>query len=105
LPYTNFGDESACLMADNVRNEVVTIHRSLVMLKMLSLYTQVSFAINYFVKKTRVQHSFLHLQHTGHQLWLDGARLRGLDVILWTPVAIILRIYVSLKVKPHFIRK
>jgi hypothetical protein len=32
-------DESACLMADNTRNEVITIHRSQEMLKMLSLYT------------------------------------------------------------------
>jgi hypothetical protein len=26
--HTNFADESVCLMANNVRNEVVTIHRS-----------------------------------------------------------------------------
>jgi hypothetical protein len=37
--HTNFTDESACLMADNVWNEVVTIHRSQDVLKMLSLYT------------------------------------------------------------------
>jgi hypothetical protein len=36
--HTNFADESACLMAYNVRNEVVTIHRSQEVLKM-SLYT------------------------------------------------------------------
>jgi hypothetical protein len=34
--YTNFPDESACLTADNVRNEVVTIHRSHEVLKMVS---------------------------------------------------------------------
>jgi hypothetical protein len=34
---TNFIDESACLTADDVRNEVVTIHRSPEMLKVLSL--------------------------------------------------------------------
>jgi hypothetical protein len=34
--HTNFADESACLTADNIQNEVVTIHRSKVMLKMLS---------------------------------------------------------------------
>jgi hypothetical protein len=34
--HTNFADESACLTADNVRNEVVTIHRSQEVLKMLS---------------------------------------------------------------------
>jgi hypothetical protein len=33
--HTNFADESACLTADNVPNEVVTIHRSQEMLKML----------------------------------------------------------------------
>jgi hypothetical protein len=37
--HTNFVDESACLMANNVRNEVVTIHRSQEVLKMPSLYT------------------------------------------------------------------
>jgi hypothetical protein len=36
---TNFADESVCLLPDNVRNEVVTIHRSQEVLKMLSLYT------------------------------------------------------------------
>jgi hypothetical protein len=34
----NFADESACLMADNFRNEVVSIHRSQEALKMLSFY-------------------------------------------------------------------
>jgi hypothetical protein len=37
--HTNFADESASLMADNVRNEVVPIHRSQEILKMISLYT------------------------------------------------------------------
>jgi hypothetical protein len=37
--HTNFADESACLMVDNVWNEVVTIHRSQEVLKMLSHYT------------------------------------------------------------------
>jgi hypothetical protein len=36
--HTNFRDESGCLTADNVRNEVVKIHRSQQALKMLSLY-------------------------------------------------------------------
>jgi hypothetical protein len=35
---TNFASESACLMANNGQNEVVTIHRSQEVLKMLSLY-------------------------------------------------------------------
>jgi hypothetical protein len=30
---TNFADESICMLADNVRNEVVTIHRSQEVLK------------------------------------------------------------------------
>jgi hypothetical protein len=34
-----FADESACLTANNVQNEVVTSHRSQEVLKMLSLYT------------------------------------------------------------------
>jgi hypothetical protein len=34
--HTNFADESACLTADNVRNEVVTIHKSQEVLEMLS---------------------------------------------------------------------
>jgi hypothetical protein len=34
--HTNFADESAWLTADNVRKEVVTIHRSQEVLKMLS---------------------------------------------------------------------
>jgi hypothetical protein len=36
--HTNFADKSACLTADNFRNEVVTIHRSQEVLNMLSLY-------------------------------------------------------------------
>jgi hypothetical protein len=32
----NFADESACLIAKNVQNEVVTMHRSQVVLKMMS---------------------------------------------------------------------
>jgi hypothetical protein len=36
--YMNFVNKSECVTADNVRNEVVTIHRSQEVLKMLSLY-------------------------------------------------------------------
>jgi hypothetical protein len=36
--HTNFADESTCLLIDNVRNEVLTIHRPHRALKMLSLY-------------------------------------------------------------------
>jgi hypothetical protein len=36
---TNFADKSICLLADNIGKEVVTIHRSQVVLKMLFLCT------------------------------------------------------------------
>jgi hypothetical protein len=36
--HTNFADESACLTADNGRNDVVTIHTPQEVLKILSLY-------------------------------------------------------------------
>jgi hypothetical protein len=36
--HTNFADESPCLTAEDIRNEVLTIHRSREVLKMLSLY-------------------------------------------------------------------
>jgi hypothetical protein len=42
------------------------------MLKMLSSLHVDFFAINCFIKKTQVQQSLLHLQHTGHQLSLEG---------------------------------
>jgi hypothetical protein len=42
---TYFANESICLLADNVRNEVVTIHRSHEVLKMLSLYMQTFLAL------------------------------------------------------------
>jgi hypothetical protein len=44
----------------------------------------------------------LALQHNRHQLSLDGAGLRGLDVDSVNSVAIILRNFVSLQVKPRF---
>jgi hypothetical protein len=53
MVHMNFTNESACLMADNIRNEVVTIQRSQGVLKMLSLYMGISFSINCFVKKCR----------------------------------------------------
>jgi hypothetical protein len=34
--HANFVNESACLMVDNIQNELVTIHRSQDVLKMLS---------------------------------------------------------------------
>jgi hypothetical protein len=67
-------------MADDIQNEVVTIHRAREVLKMLSFYTQISFAITCFVKKQQVQQSFLYLLHTRHKISLDGAGLCGLDV-------------------------
>jgi hypothetical protein len=48
--HTNFADESACLTADNVRNQLVTMHRSQEILKMLSFLHVDSFR-NCFVKK------------------------------------------------------
>jgi hypothetical protein len=36
--HSKFADESICLLADNVWNEVVTIHRPQMVLEMLSLY-------------------------------------------------------------------
>jgi hypothetical protein len=38
--HTNFADESLCLSADNIRHEVVTLHRSQKVFKMLSFYRQ-----------------------------------------------------------------
>jgi hypothetical protein len=38
--HTNFADESAFLTADNVRNEVVTVHKSQHKLRMLCFYIQ-----------------------------------------------------------------
>jgi hypothetical protein len=40
--------------------------------------TYIAFAV--VSLKTQVQQLFLHLQHTRHQLSLEGAGLRGLDV-------------------------
>jgi hypothetical protein len=37
--YTDFAYVSTCLMADNIEDEVVTIHRSQEMLKILFRYT------------------------------------------------------------------
>jgi hypothetical protein len=38
--HTNFVYESACLVAENIRCEAVSIHRQQVALKMLSLYME-----------------------------------------------------------------
>jgi hypothetical protein len=50
--HANFAYESACLMADNIQNKVVTIHRSQEMLKMLSS-VHVDIFCNSFVKNRR----------------------------------------------------
>jgi hypothetical protein len=73
--HTNFANESACLMADDILNKVVTIHRSQEVLKMLSLYTQLIGLL-----KTQIQQYFFHLEHTRCQSPLDGAGLRGFHV-------------------------
>jgi hypothetical protein len=57
------------------------------------------------LKKHKSNNPSIHLQHAKHQLSLDGAGLHGLDADSVDPVAIILRIYVSLQVKRCFIRK
>jgi hypothetical protein len=62
--HMNFANESACLTGDNIQNEIVTIRRSQEVLKMLSLYTQISFTINCFIKK---QMSNILLALTVHQ--------------------------------------
>jgi hypothetical protein len=51
--HTNFADESMCLAAGNLRNEVVAIHKLQEMLQIPPLYTYITFVINYFVKKHR----------------------------------------------------
>jgi hypothetical protein len=50
---TNFADESACLTADTVRNEVVAIHRSQEVSKMLSLYVYILSKLIILLKKHR----------------------------------------------------
>jgi hypothetical protein len=77
--HTNFADESAFLTADNIWNEVVTMHRSQEVLKMLSLYTEIFLQLIVSLKNTGTT-ILLALQHTRHQLSLDGAGLCGLDV-------------------------
>jgi hypothetical protein len=53
VAHMNFADELACLTANNIWNEVVTIHRSQEVLKMLSSLHLGSFCINCLVKKPR----------------------------------------------------
>jgi hypothetical protein len=103
--HRNFANESICLLADAVQNEVAAIHRSQEVLKILSLYTYTYFAINCFVKKTRVQQFFLRSRHTRHQLSLDGARLCELDVDSVKSSSDYFAYLWSLQVKPCFIRK
>jgi hypothetical protein len=42
--HMSFADESACLVGDNIQNEVVKIHRSQEVLKILSVDTWISLA-------------------------------------------------------------
>jgi hypothetical protein len=65
----NFDDESACLMTDNISNDMVTNQRSQVLKMSSSLHIDIF--CNCFIK-IQVQHSFLHLQHITHQLSLVG---------------------------------
>jgi hypothetical protein len=64
---THFANESACLRADNIRNKEVTIHRSHGVLKIVSLYTKISFTINCFVKNTSTTGTTILLALTAHQ--------------------------------------
>jgi hypothetical protein len=77
--HTNFAKESACLRVINIPNEVVTIHRSQEVLKILSLYTQISFTINCFIKRNRYNNPSCTYITPDSQLSLDGAGLHGLD--------------------------
>jgi hypothetical protein len=70
--HTNFADESACPTADNVRNEVVTIHGSQKVLKMLSPLNVDIFSQLIVSLRTQAQRSYLNVQHIRHQLSLDG---------------------------------
>jgi hypothetical protein len=74
--HTNFANESACLAADGLRNEVVTIQKSQEVLKMLALYMTVSFAINCSIKNTSTT---IFLAFRAHQTPASTGRSR----ILW----------------------
>jgi hypothetical protein len=74
----NFADESTCLTADNAWNEVVTIHRSQEVLKMLSLYTWMLSTV--VLLKNRGATILLALKPTRQKLSVDGAGLHGTDV-------------------------
>jgi hypothetical protein len=62
--HRNFADETIYLLANTIRNEVVTIHRSQEALKMLSVYTWISFSIKRSVKKQDQRKIVLN---TGHE--------------------------------------
>jgi hypothetical protein len=66
--HANISDESA----DNIWNEIVTIHRSQVLKILPSVHVDIFLCNQFFRYKTQVQHSFLHLEHTRHQFSLDG---------------------------------
>jgi hypothetical protein len=78
--HMNFADDSVCLTADMCQNEVVTIHRSQEVLKILSLYMYISFAINCFVKKHRYSNPSCTYSTPNNHLSWDVAELYGLDV-------------------------
>jgi hypothetical protein len=63
------------------------------------------FAINCFIKKHRSNNpSCTYSTPDTNFHWMEQGFMDCM-CILWTPVAIILCIYVSLEVKPHFIKK
>jgi hypothetical protein len=69
----NFADESACLTADNIQNEVVTSHRSQEVLKMLSSVHKVLFTINCFVKNTGTEIFLAFSTPDANFLWMASA--------------------------------
>jgi hypothetical protein len=75
----NFADESAWLTADNVQIEVDTIQRSRGVSKLLSLYTQIPFAI-VSLKKQRYNNSSCTYNTPNSNIHWMGQFFMGLDV-------------------------
>jgi hypothetical protein len=65
--HKNFADESICRLADNVRSEVITIHRSQKVLKMLSLST---------VDRSQRRRHTVESNCKNEPCWLDSAAAR-----------------------------
>jgi hypothetical protein len=76
---TRLTDESVCLAADNVRNDVVTVHRSQEVLRMLPLYTRYPSQLIVSLNNTDTT---IRLALAAHQTqtFPERSGLRGLDV-------------------------